>query len=285
MKKKQKDPAFLFYSKDFYEGTRMMLPEERACYIDLLIYQHQNNGIIPNDLKRLMMYCSGVSEETIRMVLDKKFIQTVNGWFNQKLDQMVKQRAENNPKKIASACLAGLISHSNLRKKQKENLKKQFQISQFIEENGELITDESIIKTRVRDWFNELVDHLVDKRIENVNAIVNKIKEQEGGSVKGETKPVIMPWNNDQFFKAWEFWKDYRLELDNFSYKTSKSEQTALNELSNKAGGELEIAIAIIAKSVSNQWKGLFKLKKQENEQFSIANSEEYRQFLANLPG
>ena len=36
-----KDPAFLFYSKDFYEGTRTMLPEERACYIDLMIYQHQ----------------------------------------------------------------------------------------------------------------------------------------------------------------------------------------------------------------------------------------------------
>jgi len=34
-----KDPAFLFYSKDFYEGTRTMLPEERACYIDLMIYQ------------------------------------------------------------------------------------------------------------------------------------------------------------------------------------------------------------------------------------------------------
>ena len=31
-----KDPAFLFYSKDFYEGTRTMLPEERACYIDLM---------------------------------------------------------------------------------------------------------------------------------------------------------------------------------------------------------------------------------------------------------
>ena len=49
-----KDPAFLLYSKDFYEGTRMMLPEERACYVDLMIYQHQNGGFIPNDVRRII---------------------------------------------------------------------------------------------------------------------------------------------------------------------------------------------------------------------------------------
>ena len=30
-----KDPAFLFYSQDFYAGTRTMLPEERACWAHL----------------------------------------------------------------------------------------------------------------------------------------------------------------------------------------------------------------------------------------------------------
>jgi len=40
--KKQKDSAFLFYSNDFYEGTRTMFPEKRACLIDLMIYQHKH---------------------------------------------------------------------------------------------------------------------------------------------------------------------------------------------------------------------------------------------------
>lgn len=94
MDTKDKDPAFLFYSKDFYEGTRTMLPEERACYIDLMIYQHQN-GCIPNDLTRVLMYCNGVSEATLIATLKAKFKQTPEGcWLNEKLAKVVSEREE-----------------------------------------------------------------------------------------------------------------------------------------------------------------------------------------------
>ena len=83
-----KDPAFLFYSKDFYEGTRTMLPEERACYIDLLIYQHQNE-IIPLDLKRVVLYCNGISEAMLLTTLKAKFIKTDKGWYNEKLKTVI----------------------------------------------------------------------------------------------------------------------------------------------------------------------------------------------------
>ena len=86
-----KDPAFLFYSKDFYEGTRMMLPAERACYVDLLIYQHQN-GAIPNDPKRVLMYCSGVDEATLIATLEAKFKLTSEGWINERLETAILQR-------------------------------------------------------------------------------------------------------------------------------------------------------------------------------------------------
>lgn len=76
-----KDPAFLFYSTDFYEGTRTMLPEERACFIDLLIYQHQR-GVIPNDIKRVALYCNGISENVVKDVLKIKFILTNKGWMS-----------------------------------------------------------------------------------------------------------------------------------------------------------------------------------------------------------
>lgn len=79
----QKDPAFLFYSKDFYEGTRMMLPSERACFIDLLIYQHQN-GFIPSDLSLVVTFCSPISIDIIKSVLDEYFIKSENGWINNK---------------------------------------------------------------------------------------------------------------------------------------------------------------------------------------------------------
>ena len=80
----KKDPAFLFYSTSFYEGTRTMLPEERACYIDLLIYQHQH-GFIPDDVRRLTMYCSGINEATLKATLEAKFKLCDKGWINQRL--------------------------------------------------------------------------------------------------------------------------------------------------------------------------------------------------------
>lgn len=87
----QKDPAFLFYSRDFYEGTRNMMPDERACYIDLIIYQHQNK-IIPLDLKRVYMYCSGISKEVVDYVLNEKFIKTDEGYVNEKLNDVINLR-------------------------------------------------------------------------------------------------------------------------------------------------------------------------------------------------
>nr|WP_299067142.1 DUF1376 domain-containing protein [uncultured Allomuricauda sp.] len=184
-----KDPAFLFYPKDYYEGTRMMLPEERACYMDLLIYQHQHGGIIPNDLKRLTMYCSGCDISTIQNVLDQKFNQTEDGWFNQKLEHLVNERSMGKPKKIASACFAGLISSSKLNKKQVIFLKKRFQILDFIKDNDILIIDETLIKTRVREWFNKMLNQMVEN-LANVNANVNANRNNGKGGA-GE-KPIAL---------------------------------------------------------------------------------------------
>ncbi len=183
-----KDPAFLLYSKDFYEGTRMMLPEERACYMDLMIYQHQN-GAIPKDLRRVQMYCSGCSLETIENVLKDKFNETVNGWLNEKLTEVVNERALGKPKKIASASFAGLISSSsNLNKSQIIKIKKKFIINDFIfEENGDLIKDETLIKSRVKEWFKQLVNQMVNNlAIEDANENESKGLRKRGAGEKTE---------------------------------------------------------------------------------------------------
>ena len=88
-----KDPAFLFYSQDFYSGTRLMLPNERACYIDLLIYQHQNN-FIPNDLDRVLMFCSGINKATLKATLKAKFKKSDSGWYNERLKNIIIERKE-----------------------------------------------------------------------------------------------------------------------------------------------------------------------------------------------
>lgn len=268
-----KDPAFLFYSKDFYEGTRMMLPEERACYIDLLIYQHQN-GLIPLDLKRVAMYCSGCSIETIELVLNQKFNQMVDGWSNDRLTIEVNTRLTGRPKKIASASFAGLISSNNLSKKDIVLLKKKFKIDEFIYENDNLITDETLIKSRVKEWFNKMLNQMV-KNLANANAIANAIadtienkeKEKEGlgekTKTKSESEKVILPFDSENFKVQWQLWRAYKNKEYGFKYKSTISEQASLKKLAEIAENNEKTAIAIINQSIENNWKGFFALKTQ----------------------
>ncbi len=70
-----KDPAVLFYTKDWLEGTVDMFPEEKGVYIDLLCYQHQK-GFLPKDTRRLARI-TGLSEEAFQKVwnqIKSKFV-------------------------------------------------------------------------------------------------------------------------------------------------------------------------------------------------------------------
>lgn len=172
-----KDPAFLFYSKDFYEGTRMMLPEERACYVDLLIYQHQN-GAIPDDRKRLLMYCSGVDEATLEATLEAKFKKTEVGWVNHRLNIAVDNR--ENYKKGQS--LSGKIGQ--FWKKSKQLLSEiEFSNLKQLANKEEVIlfldNNEAIELETLKGWFKHRLNNKVNA---NANGIIDvKGKEGKGG--------------------------------------------------------------------------------------------------------
>lgn len=203
-----KDPAFLFYSKDFYEGTRMMTPDERGCYIDLLIFQHQN-GYIPDDIRRLSLYCSGCSPEIITEVLSQKFVkkqikmadQMVSVWFNKRLENEQNLRSNSKPKKVASATFAGLISSAKLSKAQINTLKNAFKIDAFIYDNNHNINDLDQIKKNIYEWFKQTVNQTVNHALANANANANVIKKEKG--VKGE-KQFQPPTVSEviEFFKS-----------------------------------------------------------------------------------
>lgn len=259
-----KDPAFLFYTKDFYEGTRTMLPEERACYIDLLVYQHQH-GAIPDDVKRLQMYCSGCSTEVITNVLNLKFKfnQMVNGWLNQRLSEEKINRSESKPKKIASATLAGLISSNKLTKNQITLIKSSFKIDEFIYSEGQIIDLEQI-KPKVKEWFYKMVNQMVNNKANaNGDANANASENIKGGA--GGKTVIAHPFESKEFSQQWEVWKDYKKQEFKFDYKTPQSEQAALVELRNKSSGDEATAIAILHQSMANGWKGFFELKNENN--------------------
>lgn len=178
-----KDPAFLFYSKDFYEGTRMMLPEEKACYIDLLIYQHQN-GPIPNEPRRLTMYCCGIAEATLIATLEAKFELTENGWVNKRLEKEINEREKYKKTQSESGRIGQLM------KKAKQILSaKDFKRILKLNDNKEVI-----IEFLNNNEVNEAtLQGLLKQRLNN-NAIEDEVGNEdiiilsEEGVTGGETE-------------------------------------------------------------------------------------------------
>jgi len=184
----KKDPAFLFYSKDFYEGTRTMLPKERACLIDLMIYQHQH-GAIPNDMERIIMYCSGIDEATLKATLEAKFKLTNEGWVNVKLDVVVQERKEYSNKQSGN----GLVGQFFKKAKAIISAKELKQLKDYVySEYGKdkLISELSKEQTTHEGMLKALLKHLAIG-----DAVVIKDKEDNNKGVVYFQEPKL----NDAF--------------------------------------------------------------------------------------
>lgn len=267
-----KDPAFLFYSKDFYEATRTMLPDERACFIDLMIYQHQN-GFIPNinddnNIKRLLMYCSGIDKATLIATLQAKFKQCEKGWYNNRLNTVINDRKEYSEKQSVN----GQVGQFYKKAKLNCNAKDYKKIRDYF---VDLTNDQRLIiiekldkehKSNIEAMLKALLKHLV-----NVNVNVNEDENTEKG-VKGE-KQIILPFDSENFRTFWENWKTYKNAEHNFKYKTEQSEQAALLSIAKLSGGDEKTATEIIMQSMENGWKGFFEIKKNNTNGNSKLNN------------
>lgn len=235
-----KDPAFLLYSKDFYEGTRMMLPEERACYLDLMIYQHQN-GNIPSDLRRVLMYCSGIDEATLKATLKAKFKQKEDGtWFNAKLDQVIQDRTEYSNKQSINGTIGQFWkkAKSELSAKDFKALK-DFAYQTYGKEN--LITLIKKHKT-LEGSLKALLKHLV-----NEDAIEDENVNKEIFNKKTFSKKLIELGAEEQHIKDWFKARDK---------KKAVYSETAFNQFVNeceKNNFPLAEAVKIAAQ---NSWSG-----------------------------
>ena len=86
---KQKDPAFLFYTKDFYSGVAGMTMEERGQYITLLCLQHQQGHLSER------IICINLNIKSLEEVpyVMQKFKVDENGlYYNERLDIEVVKR-------------------------------------------------------------------------------------------------------------------------------------------------------------------------------------------------
>lgn len=86
-----KDPAFLFYSKDFLTGVADLTFEERGQYITLMALQHQKGHLTK---KLIDISVPNVSED----VLSKFSIDSDGNYFNERLELESEKRAEHSRK-------------------------------------------------------------------------------------------------------------------------------------------------------------------------------------------
>jgi len=250
-----KDPAFLFYSKDWKTGTDEMFPIEKGVYIDLLVHQHQHGGL-PLDEKRICRIVGLTMDEfkPIWEVVKHKFKQMDNQLVNQKLHKIVNDRQEYAKKLTITGVYASLIKKSNLKPSELKLIKKAFNTNDFDkypkEELKEIITK----------WFNQMViqiDNNLEDVIEDVD--VNKYEEEN----EKEKTGLVFPFDTEEFIKWWAIWKDYRKEQKK-SYKPI-GEQAALRKVSKLSEGNEETAIKIIEQSIENGWIGIFELNNSNN--------------------
>ena len=239
-----KDPAFLFYSKDFYEATRTMLPKERACYIDLLIYQHQNE-YIPNEIERISMYCSGIDEATLQATLQAKFKLCDKGWYNERLFEVIEQRKTFGEKQSDNGLIGQFFkkAKSSLPSKDYSKLK-DFIYNVFTKEK--LINELKINNNHeamLQAMLKAMLKHLV-----NVNVIVNEdviinsyLKEKEFNF-----KNSLLEFVNDE-----QVVNDY---MEVRKKKKGANTETAFNLLMDKINESNMTPIDCIKKCIERNW-------------------------------
>lgn len=210
-----KDPAFLFYSKDWLTGTKEMMPIEKGVYIDLLCYQHQN-GSIPSDTKRIAVIASMSHEEFLKVwdILKDKFqpVEEPNGiangarLANKRLTEITSVRKSTALTNRINGSFAAVLRKLNLSKKEYIFVKSGFSADEFTEIPTERLTE------CLSNWCSERL-----KSIGNGNADANgDVNEDTDSGGLGEKEPNI------SFETFWNAYDKKRGDKEKLSKKWGK---------------------------------------------------------------
>mgnify|MGYP003510068661 FL=1 len=131
-----------------------------------------------------------------------------------------------------------------------------------------------ILNPSLNQAYFKLVD--VD---EEEDVIEDEEEDKAQNKIKKEKKIISIKQNiydgnfSESFREEWERWKSYKKEQHNFKFKSFDTEKTSINELFKLSNGIESIAVKIINQSISNGWKGFFKLKdKEQHKNIKSAN-------------
>lgn len=142
---------------------------EKGVYIDLLAHQHQK-GFVPTEEKRLAKLCGMAVEQFLPLwshVKQKFEVVAPGKLINKKLVNVVDDRKETAHKNKIIGAFAVLIRKSKLSAEQKEKIKKEFRVDDYLPFSTEVATE------RLTEWYNRRLPFLTITDT-NTNTITNK---------------------------------------------------------------------------------------------------------------
>lgn len=220
-----KDPAYLFYSKDWLEGTAEFMLDEKGAYIDLLAHQHQK-GNLPSDPKRLARIV-GLSLEDFNRVwiaISPKFISEGDRLYNERLRKETDARAGTALKKRISSVFGTLIKGAELSKSHEAKIKSKFSISLFTD-----VEKEELPKT-ITKWFTHMVASLATHTEDgNEDGNENTIKDETVNAVDIESAQALVWPSFDDFWNEYDK-KRSRNKAVKLWDKISQKEKEAIME-------------------------------------------------------
>lgn len=157
-----KDPAFLFYSQDFYTGTIFMTDEQVGKYIRLLCLQHQTGHL---EEKHMINIC-----KTYDVDIFSKFTRDSEGkYYNERLENEVLRRT----------------SYSENRRQNRMSRKTYVKHMETETEAETIIIDNNINYIGIIENFHTLcpklphVEKLSDQRKKHIHARFSEFGEQK----------------------------------------------------------------------------------------------------------
>lgn len=235
-----------FWSDPFIED---LTPSQKLLFIYLITNDKTNMlGIYESSIKK-MSFETGIKKDELSKALDKfekegkvKYVKNYVVLIN----YMKHQKFNLNMKKSA------IDVYNNL-------------------PNDLKINELSVSKNKPEEGFETLL-----KGYGMVSKVEVKVETKNEDEFKDEPKPkkegIIYPFDSENFLKNWDLWKTYKKDEHKFNYKTLVSEQAALKKLV-ELGETEENCIKIITESISNGWKGFYKLQDNGHQKNSTNNN------------
>lgn len=193
-----KDPAFLFYSKDWIQGTSKLFPAEKGVYIDLLAHQHQD-GFLPSEINRLAKMV-GISEQDFIVIwetLKDKFFNLDGKLYNKKLEELILDRQINGQVRSVVGAFGRIIRQLNIPNSERALIKEMFDFNEFLS-----VPKQTLSKT-LATWVANTQQRLANGNANgsitistdsNYNIPNGKISKEEWTKIRTE-------FENDQIWK------------------------------------------------------------------------------------